>query len=246
MFREHKEGGWPSNAIGERLQKELTRRFLMSSHRLIRAFLAVSAIALAFVLGPSVIGDGRASTAEAKNGQTLSVAFGEPQGSLDGRCDPSHLDIENPGTVDKKSTITFDMNQLAAGTLVNNRSGPPACTTLVPPMVPCTGTPTCDAFHQVVVMNEGVTVADLPPIPSGQRYVLLGTGPEQTTVAPPDAGWLNDPLPANVAAAAVIGKDLTFEFQKKGRYLVLCNVASHFAEGMYTYIEVEQVNLNKP
>ena len=173
-------------------------------------------LSMAVVLGSQLGVFSNLRGASAQNGESVSVQFGEPTGSTLGRRDPQHLYVQDPGVVDKKSPLTFDMN---------------------------TG-----AGHQVVVFAEGIQISDLS-VPTTGSAVVTGTGP--ASGPPIGSGWLNpatDPLPEGVIAAGMPRADLTVEFQKKGTYLIICNVRSHFIDEttpMFMYLTVDQVNLNK-
>ena len=185
----------------------------------------IAALALATGLIGTMFLFNDARPADAKNGQVLSVRFGELQScALPGPSCPGHFTIDNPGPIDKKSTVTFDMKT--------------------------------NAFHQVIIMEAGVQVSDIaiPGDPDGAgplpapTYIFSGSGPENP-LPPLDAGWLvpgSDPLPPGVLAVGVTRQDFSFEFQKKGTYVVICNVRSHFANGMWIELEVENINLNNP
>jgi hypothetical protein len=184
-------------------------------------------------------------TVLARNGQQVTAQFGEPKGSTLGRCDPAHRVAEDPGTIDKKSTVTFALNHLPQGTQVSTFGAPPSC--VATGTVACSGQG-CDAFHQVVILEEGIGHDDvvLPaPVP-GNVFIFTGSG---TAPNPALAGWLdpaNDELPDGVLAAGSMRQDLTYTFNKKGTYLVLCNVRGHYDAGMWFELEVDNVNLNKP
>ena len=88
-------------------------------------------------------------------------------------------------------------------------------------------------FHQIFVYNPGKGPKDIVPNPDPTSLFindLVGTYYRGIAPAVPPAGNVN---PSNA-----INRLESVSFSTPGRYLVICNVAPHFADGMWAWIVV--------
>jgi plastocyanin len=100
-------------------------------------------------------------------------------------------------------------------------------------------------FHQIFVYLPGTTPDDIVPsfppnlfINEFHNLYYAGINPDGANPVPVPAG-----IPSGSAAAPVSNNRNRTEsvvFAEPGKYLVICNVAPHFIEGMYAWVKVSQ------
>jgi hypothetical protein len=92
-------------------------------------------------------------------------------------------------------------------------------------------------FHQVVVYNPGTKPEDIV-IPGAGRFINDLTnqfyqGIIPATETPPVLPITTDPSNARNRVESV-------SFAEPGTYLVICNIRTHFLDGMFAFVEVEE------
>jgi plastocyanin len=89
-------------------------------------------------------------------------------------------------------------------------------------------------FHQIYVYNPGKGPEDIVPVPGlfmDDKVGLYYEGLRPAGGPPPGIPTTTNPSNASNRLESV-------SFSKPGKYLVLCNVAPHFADGMWAWIHV--------
>ena len=95
-------------------------------------------------------------------------------------------------------------------------------------------------FHQIVVYEPGVSVADIvvPPFPPVDNLFVnyeLGSA-YYVGLNPDNRNPLTPPAPANRFNGE--NRIESVSFAEPGVYLVICNVTPHLRDGMYAYVRV--------
>ena len=89
-------------------------------------------------------------------------------------------------------------------------------------------------FHQIYVYNPGRGPEDIVPIPG--LFMDDKTGLHYEGLRP--AGGPPPGIPVTANPSNTVNRVESVSFSKPGKYLVLCNVAPHFADGMWAWIHV--------
>jgi plastocyanin len=90
-------------------------------------------------------------------------------------------------------------------------------------------------FHEIVIYNPGKTIVDVPVVQSetfindASNRFYKGIVPAGGPLATPGT---TDPSNARNRVESVA-------FLEKGTYLVICNIRTHFENGMFGYVEVK-------
>jgi plastocyanin len=91
-------------------------------------------------------------------------------------------------------------------------------------------------FHQITVYEDGVQAEDLA-VPLSGLYVNDLTGVYYMGIVPA-GGPMNTPATTNPSNAVNRVESVTFP--EPGVYLVICNIRTHFTDGMYAYVRVSR------
>ena len=91
-------------------------------------------------------------------------------------------------------------------------------------------------FHQITVYEDGIQAGDLIVPPSG-LYVNDLTGVYYMGIVPA-GGPMNTPATTSPSNATNRMESVTFP--EPGVYLVICNIRTHFTDGMYAYVRVSR------
>jgi plastocyanin len=89
-------------------------------------------------------------------------------------------------------------------------------------------------FHQIVIYNPGVAVEAIIPPASG-TFINNGMNVYYTGLTPADGP---PKLPETINPSNAANRVEAVSFSEPGTYLVICNVRSHFMNGMYAYVVV--------
>jgi plastocyanin len=89
-------------------------------------------------------------------------------------------------------------------------------------------------FHQIVIYNPGVVVEAIIPPASG-TWVNNLTNVYYTGIVPADGP---PQLPETINPSNAANRVEAVSFSQPGTYLVICNVRTHFINGMYAYVVV--------
>jgi plastocyanin len=90
-------------------------------------------------------------------------------------------------------------------------------------------------FHQILVYNPGVTVEAIIPPASG-TFINNLMNVYYTGLVPADGP---PGLPETINPANAANRVEAVSFSQPGTYLVICNVRTHFLNGMYAYVVVD-------
>jgi plastocyanin len=89
-------------------------------------------------------------------------------------------------------------------------------------------------FHQITIYQPGVSDGDIEAaailLPPAATFINFATDVYYQGLSPTGAA------PAGFSNAQ--NRVESVSFSKKGTYLVICNLLSHFRDGMYAYVEV--------
>ena len=91
-------------------------------------------------------------------------------------------------------------------------------------------------FHQITVYEDGVQADDLV-VPLGGLYVNDPIGVYYMGIVPA-GGPQNTAATANPSNAS--NRVESVSFPEPGVYLVICNIRTHFTDGMYAYVRVSR------
>jgi plastocyanin len=91
-------------------------------------------------------------------------------------------------------------------------------------------------FHQITVYQEGVQAQGIV-VPLSGLYVNDLTGVYYMGIGPA-GGPMNTPATTNPSNAVNRVESVTFP--EPGVYLVICNIRTHFTDGMYAYVKVSR------
>jgi plastocyanin len=91
-------------------------------------------------------------------------------------------------------------------------------------------------FHQITVYEDGVQAGDIA-VPVSGLYVNDPTGVYYMGIVPA-GGPMNTPATTSPSNATNRVESVTFP--EPGVYLVICNIRTHFIDGMYAYVKVSR------
>jgi plastocyanin len=91
-------------------------------------------------------------------------------------------------------------------------------------------------FHQITVYQDGIQ-ADGIVVPGSGLYVNDLNGVYYMGIVPA-GGPMNTPATTNPSNALNRVESVTFP--EPGVYLVICNIRTHFTDGMYAYVKVSR------
>ena len=91
-------------------------------------------------------------------------------------------------------------------------------------------------FHQIYVYNPGKKPSDVHPPDPATLFMDDKAGLYYEGLRP--AGGPPPGIPVTTNPSNAVNRMEGVSFSKPGKYLVLCNVAPHFADGMWAWIHV--------
>ena len=91
-------------------------------------------------------------------------------------------------------------------------------------------------FHQITVYEDGIQAGDIA-VPLSGLYVNDLTGVWYMGIVPA-GGPMN--TPATISPSNAVNRVESVTFAEPGVYLVICNIRTHFTDGMYAYIRVSR------
>jgi plastocyanin len=91
-------------------------------------------------------------------------------------------------------------------------------------------------FHQITVYEDGIQAGDIA-VPLSGLYVNDLTGVWYMGIVPA-GGPMN--TPATISPSNAVNRVESVTFAEPGVYLVICNIRTHFTDGMYAYVKVSR------
>ena len=91
-------------------------------------------------------------------------------------------------------------------------------------------------FHQLMVYHPGVVAASIALPPVNVIFINDNTNLFYRGIAP--AGGPPPATPATANPSNAANRTESVSFPEVGDYFVLCNVRSHFVDGMYAFVKV--------
>jgi hypothetical protein len=92
-------------------------------------------------------------------------------------------------------------------------------------------------FHQIFVYNPGKKPSDVVPnVNPMSLFINDETNLYYKGILP--AGGPPPGIPVTTNPSNAVNRIESVSFAKPGRYLVICNVAPHFADGMWAWVVV--------
>jgi plastocyanin len=92
-------------------------------------------------------------------------------------------------------------------------------------------------FHQIFVYNPGKSPRDVVPN-ANPAALFIGDLTDLYYQGILPAGGPPPGIPATTNPSNAVNRIESVSFLKPGRYLVICNVAPHFADGMWAWVRV--------
>ena len=91
-------------------------------------------------------------------------------------------------------------------------------------------------FHEIAIYDPGKTTDDVA-VRAGETFINDATNRFYKGIVPAGGGALN--LPETVNPSNAQNRVESVAFLQPGTYLVICNIRTHFNDGMFGFIEVK-------